>query len=73
MRLYQVSNNLILEVWPDGGNHPLLKLRMKAEREADPNGPGVVVVYPEELDALMAALTEAAMVLCSREREEKER
>ena len=46
---------------------------MKAEREADPNGPGVVVVYPEELDALMAALTEAAMVLCSREREEKER
>jgi hypothetical protein len=73
MYLYQVSGDLVLEVWSGRGGHPLLKLRMKAEREADPNGPGVVVVYPEELDALMAALTEAAMVLCSGEHEEKER
>lgn len=70
--VYRVSSDLILEVWSGGRGDPLLKLRMKAERETDPDGPGLVVVYPEEIDALMAALTGAAMLIYPMEREGEE-
>ena len=60
MRAYRVRD-LIVEVWPGGGgDRPLVKLRSLAmQRDGDPDAVGVVVVYPNELDELIAALTEA--------------
>ena len=61
----RVSGDLVLEVWPGGeGDRPLVKLRsLTMERDGDPDAVGVVVVYPEEVDALMAALTDAAAAI----------
>ena len=66
MHTYQVSDDLVVEVWPsdNSGDRPLVKLRsLSMERDGDPDAVGVVVVYPNELDALIAALTDAAAYL----------
>ena len=64
----------MLEIRPgDEGARPLVRLRMTAWREGEPDGPGEVVVYPDELDALMAALTDAAAVIDSRMHKEARR
>ena len=64
MRTLQVTDDLILEIWPSGGEgeRPLVKLRSLAA-ERDGEAIGAVIIYPEELDALVAALTEAAACL----------
>ena len=66
MRVLQATDDLVVEVWPSdtSGDHPLVKLRsLSMEQDSDADAAGVVVVYPEELDALVAALTEAALLL----------
>ena len=67
---YQVSEDLIVEVWPGGdGDRPLVKVRsLMMQRDGDSDAVGVVVVYPNELDALIAALTEAAACLTEEKR-----
>ncbi|HEY77343.1 MAG TPA: hypothetical protein G4O00_14395 [Thermoflexia bacterium] len=74
MRRIRVADGLVLEVRSgDEGNRPLVRLRMTAWREGELDGPGEVVVYPDELDALMAALTDAAVVIDAKTRKEAAR
>ncbi len=67
MRVLQVTNDLILEVWAAGGegDRPLLKLR-SLSMEKDGEG-GSVVIWSEEIDSLVAALWEGQDIL-ARER-----
>lgn len=59
MRTLQATDDLVVEVWPGGeGGHPLVKVRSLA-LERDGEAVGVVVVWPEEMDGLIAALVEA--------------
>ena len=76
MRTLRVTDNLVVEIWPSNseGDGPLVKVRsLTMWWDGHSDAMGVVVVHPNELDALMAALTEAAMVTHPREREEKGR
>jgi len=62
--MFKVSEDLILEVWPgeSEGDRALLKLRsLSLERDAE--APGVVIIFPEEIRPLQAALEKAAAVL----------
>lgn len=66
MRVLQVADGLVLEVRAGGDEAcPLIWLRATARRRVGPDGPGGVVVYPDEVDGLIAALTDAAAVLDS--------
>ena len=63
MKEIQVTDDLILEVWPDGNNaRPLLQLRSLAQ-EQDSEAVGAVVIWPAEVRRLVAALAEAAGIL----------
>jgi len=62
--MFKVSEDLILEVWPGEGkgDRPLLKLRsLSLERDAETHG--VVIIFPDEIQPLQAALERAAAVL----------
>ena len=57
-----ISDDLVLEVWPGGEkDRTLLKLRSRA-MEQDGEG-GAVVIYTGEIDGLVAALLEAQDIL----------
>jgi len=61
----QVSNDLMLEVWPRGSgddDHPLVTLWSLGQESAG-DRLGVVVIWQSELLPLVSALTEAAMTL----------
>ncbi|HHS96648.1 MAG TPA: hypothetical protein ENK08_01915 [Chloroflexi bacterium] len=74
MRRIWVADGLMLEVRSEGEEAcPLIRLRVTARREAGSDGPGVVVVYPDEVDGLIAALTDAAAVIDSRMHKEAKR
>jgi len=56
----QVTDDLLLEVWPGGdGDRPRLRLRSLAQ-EQDGEAIGAVVIWPAEIKRLVAALAEAA-------------
>ena len=60
MRVLQVTDDLVVEIWPSGeGDRPPVKLRSLAA-ERDGEAIGAVVIWPEEIDPLVVALTEAA-------------
>lgn len=62
MRVLQVTDDLTLEI--HGDDRPLVRLRSQAmERDRDGECAGTVVVYDEELDALVSALLEARRLL----------
>jgi len=60
MRTLQVTDDLVVEIWSSGeGDRPLVKLRSLAA-ERDGEAIGALIIWPEELDTLVSALTEAA-------------
>ena len=60
----QITNDLILEIWPGAaGDQSLLKLRSLALEQDAQTAPGSVVIYPHEIRRLIAALIDAAATL----------
>ena len=62
----KATEDLVVEVWPDwgaAGDTPLVKVRsLSLERDGEAS-PGMVVVFADELEHLVAALAEAREAL----------
>ena len=64
MNTLKVTDDLVIEIWPGSeADRPLLKLRSHAQGHDGETRPGAVVVWPEEIRPLVAALAEAAGLL----------
>jgi len=66
MQTIRVTSDLILEVWPEC-DRPLVKLRSLAQERDGETPAGTVIIWPEEIRHLVAALAEAAGVLAEYE------
>ena len=62
----KATDDLEIEVWPgddEGDERPMLRLRsLPQERDGDTT-PGAIVIWPEEVRHLCAALAQAAGIL----------
>ena len=61
----EVSEDLVVEVWPCGGrgDAPMIRLRSRDLESDCSNMPGAVVIWPGEVRHLVAALCTAAGLL----------
>jgi len=59
MRTIRATDDLILEVWPEC-DRPLVKLRSLVQERDGETPAGTVIIWPEEIRHLVAALVEAA-------------
>jgi len=64
MTLIQVTDDLVIEVWPGGeADEPLLKVRSLSQGVDGETPPGVLIVYAEEIGPLVEALFQAMTLL----------
>jgi len=69
MTLIQVTDDLVIEVWPSGGagDQALVKVRSLSQSADGETPPGVLIVWPEEIAPLIEGLSKAAGVLAEYE------
>lgn len=65
MTLIQASDDLVIEVWPSSGagDKPLLKIRSLSQGADGETPAGLLIVWAEEIAALIEGLSTAAGVL----------
>lgn len=69
MTLIRVTNDLLIECWPSGGkgDKALLVVRSLSQGVDGESPPGMLIVYAEEVTALIEGLSKAAKVLAEYE------
>jgi len=69
MTLIQITDDLVVECWPSGGekDRALLVIRSLSQGADGETPPGMLIVYAEEVELLIEALNKAAEVLAEYE------
>lgn len=73
MKTIKATDDLVLEVWPQGDDpaddRPMLRLRSLAQERDRDTTPGAVVIWPSEVGHLIDALADAAAYLAEEARQ----